>query len=256
MKIWVQSGTPIGVSDVYAPYLESLKKHAKRICRPDTVCEFPSLGKVFPGAARSRTQLHLVSHEAIKNAMRAEKEGFDVFVTQTLDYGFREIREVINIPIVYMAQATLSFYSLLAPNFAFIVNSERLHHLYPELAERYQIKERMVPGGFVTFPYTDYANLWKNPQPYIEAFMKVAKEIVSRGATSLFPAGLYLSQWLIDQNIKEVDGAIIMEPLTIGIKMAELMVDLEGTGIKRCQIGPYAAPSEEVREILAKELSV
>ena len=78
--------------------------------------------------------------------------------------------------------------------------------------------------------------------------------MVRRGATSLYPAGLYLSQWLIDQGIREVEGAIIMDPLAIGIKTAELMVDLERAGIKRYNAGPWAVPPQEVREMLAKEL--
>jgi len=72
----------------------------------------------------------------------------------------------------------------------------------------------------------------------------------------LYPAGLYLSQWLIDQRIREVDGAIIMDPLAIGIKTAELMVDLEHAGIKRYRSGQWAVPSEEVRNMLAEELGV
>lgn len=256
MRIWVQSGTPLGTSDIYQPYFESLKRHATRVCRPDTVCEFPTLGKAYPGAARSRTQLHFVTHETIKSAMRAEAEGFDVFVTQCLDLGFNELRELIKIPVVFMTQSTLAYYSLLAPNFAFLVNNERLHYFFQEIAERYKVKERMVPGGYVSFQFTDYANLWNNPQPFVEAFMKVAKEITGRGASSLCPAGLYLSQWLIDQGIREVDGAIIMDPLAIGIKTAELMVDLERAGIKRYKTGSWAVPPEEVQKLLAKEFGL
>jgi len=256
MRIWIQSGTPLGASDIYQPYYESLRRHAKRVCRPDTVCEFPSLGKAYPGAARSRTQLHFVTHETMKSAMRAEAEGFDVFVTQCLDLGFNELRELIRIPVVFMTQSTLAWYSLLAPNFAFLVNSERLHYFFQEIAERYKVKERMVPGGYVSFQFTDYANLWNNPQPFVEAFMKVAKEITGRGAASLYPAGLYLSQWLIDQGIREVDGAIVMDPLAIGIKTAELMVDLERAGIKRYKTGSWTVPSEEVRKLLAKEFGL
>ncbi|MES2564712.1 MAG: hypothetical protein V4637_18610, partial [Pseudomonadota bacterium] len=63
MKIWIQSGTPLGASETYRPYYESLQRHAKRVCRADTVCEFPALGKSYPGAARSRTHLHFVAHE-------------------------------------------------------------------------------------------------------------------------------------------------------------------------------------------------
>ncbi len=256
MRICIQSGTPLGTSDIYKPYYESLKRHAKRVCRPDSVVEFPNLGKDYPGAARSRTQLHFVAHETMKSAMRAEKEGYDVFVTQCLDLAFNELRELVRIPVVFMTQSTLAYYSLLAPNFAFLVNGERLHYYFQEIAERYKVKERMLPGGYVSFQFTDYANLWNNSQPFVEAFMKEAKEITGHGAASLYPAGLYLSQWLIDQGIREVDGAIIMDPLAIAIKTAELTVDLERAGIKRYQAGSWAVPSTEVQTLLTKEFSL
>ena len=253
MKICIQSGTPLGTSEIYRPYYESLKRHAQRVCRSDSVVEFPNLGKSLPGAARSRTHLHFVAHETIRSAMRAEAEGFDVFVTQCLDLGANELREMVNIPVVFMTQATLAYYSQLAPNFAFLVNTERLHYFFQEIAERYKLTERMVPGGYVRFAFTDYANLWNNPTPFVEEFMQVAEELAGRGASSLYPAGLYLSQWLIDQGIREVNGAIIMDPLAIAIKTAELMIDLERVGIKRYKAGPWAVPPDELRNLLAKE---
>jgi Asp/Glu/hydantoin racemase len=151
---------------------------------------------VRAGAERICT---FVAHETIKSAMRAETEGFDVFLTQCLDLGFNELRELVDIPVVFMTQATLAYYSQLAPNFAFLVNGERLHYFFEGNRRTLQVKDRMVPGGYVSFAFTDYANLWNNPQPFVEEFMKVASDLVRRGATSLYPAGLYLSQWLIDQ---------------------------------------------------------
>ena len=256
MKICIQSGTPLSTSEIYRPYYESLVRHAKRVARPDSVCEFPTLGKSLPGAARSRTHLHLVEHETLKSAMRAEKEGFDAFVTQALDLGYNELKEIVDIPVVFMTQATLAYYSQLAPSFAFLVNGERLHYFFEELAERYKVKDRMVPGAYVSFAFTDYAKLWNDPQPFVDQFMKVAKELVRRGATSLYPAGLYLSQWLIDQGIREVDGAIVMDSLAIGIKTAELMTDLGRAGIKPYRSGRWAVPSDELRKVLADELAV
>jgi hypothetical protein len=47
-----------------------------------------------------------------------------------------------------------------------------------------------------------------------------------------------------------------MDPLAIGIKTAELMVDLERVGIKRYRSGRWTVPSEEVRNILAAELGL
>ena len=255
MKIWIQSGTPLGTSDIYKPYYDSLQRHARKVARPGTVVEFPTLGKIYPGAGRSRTHLHFVAHETLKSALRAEAEGYDVFVTQCLDLGFAEVRELVKIPIVFMTQATLAYYSQIAPSFAFLVNNERLHHFFQELAERYKVTQRMVPGGYVSFAFTDYANLWNKPQPFIEQFMHVAKQLVGRGAASLYPAGLYLSQWLIDQGIREVDGALVMDPLAIAIKTAELMVDLESLGIRRYHAGPWALPAEDVRKLLVDELN-
>jgi hypothetical protein len=254
VKIWIQSGTPLATSEIYRPYYESLVRHARRVGRPDTVCEFPTLGKIYPGAGRSRTHLHFVAHETLKSALRAEAEGYDVFLTQCLDLGYYELRELVRIPVVFMTQATLAYYSQLAPNFAFLVNNERLHHFFQELAERYKVKERMAAGGYVDFAFTDYANLWNNPQPFVDEFMRVARPLVSGGATAFYPAGLYLSQWLIDQGIRDVDGAIIMDPLAIGIKTAELMVDLGRAGIKPYRAGAWAPPANEVRTLLLKEL--
>lgn len=255
MKICIQSGTPLGTSDIYKPYYDSLLRHAKRVASPSTVVEFPNLGKNYPGAARSMTHLHFVAHETVRSALRAQKEGFDAFVTNCLDLGYDELREMVDIPSIFMTQATLACYSQLAPNFAFIVNNVRLHHFFQALAERYKITARMALSGYVDFAFTDYANLWNKPQPFIDDFMRVAKGLVAQGATSLYPAGLYLSQWLIDQGIREVDGAIIMDPLAIGIKMAELRHQLAPIGIKRYQSGAWAVPPEEIRKILTTEFA-
>lgn len=254
MRICIQSGTPLGTSDIYKPYFESLQRHAARVSRPGTVVEFPNLGRNLPGAARSRTHLHFVAQETIKSAMRAQAEGYDVFVTQCLDLAYHELREMVDIPVVFMTQATLSFYRQLAPNFAFLVNGERLHHFFQEMAVRYDVQGHMVPGGFVDFAFTDYAKLWNDPQPFVDQFLPVARGLARSGASAFYPAGLYLSQWLIDQNIRQVDGAIVMDPLAIGIKTAELMVDLAAVGITRYAAGAWAVPSAEVRAILVKEL--
>ena len=88
--------------------------------------------------------------------------------------------------------------------------------------------------------------------PALTALGQAPREIDAMG-TSLYPAGLYLSQWLIDQGIREVDGAIIMDPLAVGIKMAKLQHQLAPIGIKRYQAGAWAIPPEDVRKILATE---
>ena len=258
MKIWCQSCSGIGAGDLWSPYYESLKKHAKRICKADTVCEFYGLGKTVPGVDRVRAAWHICQQESIKNAIRAEKEGFDAFLMiSTPDPGFREIRELVDIPLVFITQATLQFSCLLAPNFAFIAPSQGLLHVLYELAERYGLKARMIPGGNLeSISYLDFKKAYEDPQPLIDAFKHAAGQLVARGATLIFPSALPLSQWLIDQNIQEIDGATIIDPLGIALKITELMVDLERLGIKRSKLGAYASPPKEMQEALYKEFGI
>ncbi len=257
MKIWCQSNTSIGIAEVFNAYRDSLQRHAKRVCRPDTIVEFHGQDKTFPAIDRNRASGHLAEHGAIRNAMRAEQQGFDVFVQITTpDGGIREIPTIVDIPLVFIAQTTLLLSRTLAPNFAFIAHNPPLYYFYPEIAERYGLKDYMIPGGSLNWSYLDFAKMWKEPKPYIEEFMKKAREIVARGAMSLFPVALPLSQWLIDQNIRDVDGATVLDPLGTALKMAEVMVDFEKLGIRRSRIGPLEPTPENVRIELRKEYGV
>lgn len=256
MKIWCQSSSSIGASEVFKDYYESLQRHAKRVCRPDTVCEFHGQDKTFPGVDHSRAAWYLAQGGAIRNAIRAEKQGFDAYaMISTNDAGFCEIREVVDIPIVFITQASLHFALLLAPNFAFVAHNALLYDPFPEMAARYGLKEQMIPGGCLDISYKDFGVMWQKPEPYIEAFNQKAREVVARGATLLFPVALPLSQWLIDQNIREVDGATILDPLFIALKTAEIMVDLEKMGIRGSRRCAYAIPCEDIREALRKEFN-
>ena len=80
----------------------------------------PELRALAPDWATRVDDLHLVTHETIKAALRAQAEGYDAFITNCLDLGYSEIRELVDIPVVYMTQATVAWYGQLAPNFAFL----------------------------------------------------------------------------------------------------------------------------------------
>jgi allantoin racemase len=260
MKIWCQSCTAIGISEeesIWGHYYQAQQNHAKKVCRVGTVCEFHGMEKTIPGVDRFKSAWHLCQHGSIKNAIRAEKEGFDAFLmVSTPDVGFREIRELVDIPVIFITQATLMFCSLLAPNFAFIAHNRGLLNMLYDVTERYGLTERMVPGGNLDITYLDVEMAYQNPQPTIEAFTKVAKEIISRGATLLFPVASLFSQWLIEQNIRKVEGVTIIDPLGIALKITEMMVDLERLGIKRSKIGAYASPGKEVQQALHREFGV
>ena len=46
----------------------------------------------------------------------------------------------------------------------------------------------MVPGGWVSFAFTDYANLWGQPGPFIAQFVHEAKQSPQKPRIARRPA--------------------------------------------------------------------
>jgi allantoin racemase len=256
-KIWCQSSTSIGTANLYKDYDQSLQKHAKKVCGPDTVCEFHGQDKTIPGVDRSYVAWHIAETTLIRNAIRAQRDGFDAFVEiNTIDTGLHELPEVVDIPVIFISQATLYFALMMGSDLAFLTHNEIYYHQMVALSERYHLSQQIIAGGHLDISYQDLGIMWQKPKIYIESFLKEATKIANRGPGYLFPAPTPLSQWLIDQGIKEVDGAMILDPLGMALKIAEIQIDLYRQGFKRSQRGTFALPSESIRNALRSEFSM
>ncbi|MDP2952748.1 MAG: aspartate/glutamate racemase family protein [Chloroflexota bacterium] len=253
MRIWCQSCTGIGADPLWQNYDKSLKEHVKKVGRPDTHADFFGQGETLPGIDRYRSTQHICAHRSIQNAIRAEKEGYDAFLmVSTIDAGFYEIKELVDIPVVMITESVLHLCCLLAPKFSFITHNEALLHLLNRLTKEYGLEDHLVPGGHLDLSYQDIKGMYEKPEPYIDGFTKLAKQIAARGANLLFPAALIVNQWCIDKGIKEIDGATVIDVMGAGIKMTELMVDLQKMGVPRSKSGAYMRPPGEVKAAIKK----
>ena len=253
MRIWCQSCTGIGADPLWQNYDVSMKQHLRKVARPDTEADFYGQGETLPGIDRYHATQHICIHRSIQNAIRAEREGYDAFLMfSTMDAGFYEIRELVDIPVVMITESVLHLCCLLAPKFSFITHNEALLHLLTRLAKEYGLEDRMVPGGHLDLSYQDIKGMYEKPEPYIEGFTKLAKEIAGRGANLLFPSALIVNQWCIDKGIRDIDGATVIDVLGAAIKMTELTVDLHRMGVTRSRSGAYMRPPPEVKAAIKK----
>jgi hypothetical protein len=117
-----------------------------------------------------------------------------------------------------------------------------------ELAKRYGVAGRMVPGAQLGLTYEDFPQLYEKPAIYVDRFAAAAREAIGRGATCLMVAGNPLNMFLIDQGVKDVDGVPVLDCCTAAIKSAEMLVDLHALGVRRSAKGLFAAPEGEARE--------
>ena len=256
MKIWLQSGTPLSADTGSASgrlYEQSLARHLDTVARPGTELRtFGTDGAAF-GADRYHASLHVVAGLVIKSALRAEAQGFDaVAVINTFDHGYYELRELLDIPVVFITESSVSLACQLAPTFSFVThNAAMLLHI-GELAKRYGVAARMVPGASLGLTYEDFPQLYEKPAVYVDRFAAAARETIARGATCLMVAGNPLNMFLIDQGVHEIDGVPVLDCCTAAIKTAEMLVDLHKLGVRRSAKGLFAAPDGEARAKVRK----
>lgn len=253
MKIWCQSAGALGKDKAWKPYEQSLRRHLQDVVRPGTEVHLQGTDFTIPGLARYRTPSLVAQFQAIRNAISAEEQGYDAFVqNSTNDGGFDEIRELVNIPAIFVTETGLHLACLLADKFAFFTHNKLMLERITELAERYGMTHRMVPGGHLNLSgYSDLMEMYQHPKRHVDSVVRVVREISARGAHVLFPAAGALNQWLVDNKLQEIDDTLILDASGAAVKMAELMVDLKGIGIQRSR-GYHPRPQPDVLEALKK----
>ncbi len=52
-----------------------------------------------------------------------------------------------------------------------------------------------------------------------------------------------MNMFLLDQNVRDIDGVPILDCCAAVVKTAEMLVDLDRLGVSRAQTGLFTAPS-------------
>ena len=246
MKIWLQSGSALA-GDAATPYgrmyEEALERHFAKVARPGTeLASFGIDGTPF-GKDRYHTAFQKVVSLMIKSAVRAEEQGFDaVAVLNTFDHGYYELREVIDLPVVFISESSMLLACQLAPSFGCVTHNRALLEHMALLAKRYGLARRMIRGHSLDLTYDDFPRMYDDPEPYLEAFRAAARPVIERGATMLLVAGNPVNMFLLEHDLREVDGVPVLDGCAAVVKTAEMMVDLDRLGIERSTQGLFAAP--------------
>ena len=256
MKIWLQSGSALS-ADSATPYgslyEQSLARHLKTVARAGTELQAFGIDGTPHGKDRYHASFQVVTRLIIKSVLRAEPQGFDaVAVLNTFDHGYYEMRELLDIPVVFISESAMYLACQLAPTFSFVTHNVAMQVHIAELARRYGVAGRMVAGAQLGLTYEDFPKMYDDPETYVSRFATAARETIARGATSLMVAGNPLNMFLIDQGVREVDGVPILDCCTAAVKTAELMVDLHRLGVRRSTKGLFEAPPAEAKEKIRK----
>ena len=251
-KFWYQSYSKVGYEKKWSYYEEAFRRHVPGVVRQDTEVHFHGIEKNAPKKVESYYIRHLHTSEILKNALQAERDGYDAFILGgMLDLGYRELREILNIPVVFICETSLFMACFLAPKFAVISSQEPTLRGIEENIRAYGLEQRAVPGVHLGAASSlDLAQGYVNsPQAVIDAVIETARKPIAAGAGILVPGHGALSLFLVEQGVRDIDGVPILDNTAVVLKMAELMVEFRSMGITRSRKGIYAMPS--VGELIA-----
>ena len=249
-RIWAQGATDqVG----HRNYLAELLPHMKACTDPDFELEFKTM-------TPSVTTVHALSEfrfsrEVIRGAIQAEREGYDVFfMNHFQDVGLYDARAAVNIPVVGLGEATLLHactmgrkLGLLAINPAFIpTHTEQVH--------RYGLQQRIAGIRAINASISDYMEAFASSakkSELQEIFEQEARRLIDAGADVIVPTGGIPMMLFGNESGANVDGAPIVNGVSVVIKAAEMAVKLKHLGVPVASRHPqsgFALPSAQALE--------
>jgi len=246
-RIWAQGATDqVG----HRAYLAQLLPHMK-------ACTDPGFEVAFKTMTPSVTTVHALSEArfsraVIRGAIQAERDGFDAFfMNHFQDVGLYDARAAVNIPVLGLGEATLLHactmgrkLGLLAINPAFIpTHAEQVH--------RYGLQQRIAGIRAIDAGIADYMTAFEQPVKKAELkaiFDHEARRLIDLGADVIVPTGGIPMMLFGNEAGANVDGAPIVNGVTVVIKAAEMAVKLKQLGLSvasRHKQSGFALPSAQ-----------
>jgi len=183
---------------------------------------------------------HLAIHNVIEKTVNAEREGFDAVVIGCFyDPGLREARELVEIPVVGVCEASLHVASMLsAGKFSVLVGRRKWIPKMADTASNYGFDNRIASWRVLDLTVPDMHDLEKTQAAILReargAVEEDMAECVVLGCTGM--AGQAM-------RAQEEYGVPVLDPVLMGVKVAELSATLwKRYGVSHSKIGGYEAP--------------
>lgn len=243
MRIWYQSAVEMHGA---GPYRTALETHFARVADPGTRIE---LFGTEPGTWAGQQPSQLMGYPAIfhaalggaflRNALRAEREGYDAFIIGTYIEPFlRELRSAVEIPVVSSLEAMLLVGCSVGHTVGLITLNEILLWSIKTSLERHRLGARVGPLVVMepALNERELTELFSAPDAYVARFVETARRVVADHVDAIIPAEGILAEIVAANGITEVDGAAVMDGIGIPVAYAEMLVKLRsrtGLGVGR-----------------------
>ena len=245
MKIWYQSASGYRYEPVWEEYGRTLEAQCRRVVHADTEVYVTGIAVMVRDIENWRSLQYYQNAQTLRNMQRAEAEGYDAFVIGcTLDVGLAEGKSMLDIPVVGISEAAYRMAMTMGRLFAVVTSSTAFCEVYGEQVERYGVAGRYLRGPYlVKASEEEMALALGSPGVLIEKFIAAARRAVEDGASVIVPAPAFLATLAHRAGLTEVDGALVLDTVSVAVKTAEMLAGLRAAGVTPSRrIGVYCKP--------------
>ena len=242
-RIWFQGATDR--TDM-APYIAKVEAHFKSILDPECTWTFNTTTP--PGTTTHALTEYRIGRNFIRNAIEAERQGYDaVAVTHFQDPGLSEAKSAVGIPVLGLGETTLHFACTLGRKLGLVTISPAFIPWHEEQIIKYGLQQRVVGVRAVNAKVPDYIKAFASKAAYAAILPKWEREcraLLEAGADVIIPAGGIPMMLFGSRQGANIDGAPIINGMTVIAKSAEMAIKLKrDAGIAVSRRSNFARPS-------------
>ena len=214
---------------------EHIRRELERVKRPETVVtvENPAHG---PLSIESAYDEVLAGPGIIELVRKANAEGYDAILLACFaDPALDAAREISQIPVIGIEEATLHIAAMLGHKFSILTSSERRVS-----TRELHVRLRNVENAFASAPVLGMSVLEMDADPEkakARAIELARKAIEEDGAEVIILGCAGLAGYA--DEIARRSGAVVLDPTAVAFKIAEALVDL---GLRHSKVRRYATP--------------
>lgn len=249
IKIWYQNPVPLldefkGLESLIGQTTKSMGREGTRIDQKWLKEGFFNPTFSYPLAYNTLSQTQRI--------YAATQEGYDaVVIGNALDFGLREARSIVTIPVAGVLESALYFASSLGNSYAVVVVHNQTGQLLADAVKRYGMTDRLVTIADMGIPLAEVADTYKNTDRLLHLFNEAARKAIHEHHAEVIITGCtILSSLLTLSKIHSVEGIPVIDPVWAGIKMAEALTDVHRNyGIEVSRVSVYGTCPDWEKEI-------
>jgi allantoin racemase len=188
----------------------------------------------------------LVTPDILTKVVEAEQDGADAVIIDCMgDPGLYAARELVQIPVVGPAQASMHLAAMLGHRFSVLCLFEHDAAMTEDLVNRYGLSTRLASARAFNIPVL---SLHDDVEATVQALIPVAQQaVLADGADIIVPGctGLAGLAPRIQAGLRDLGCEVpVLDPPSVALKLAESLVDLGQAQSKRTW--PYP-PTKQLR---------